>query len=437
MTPAELWTLELDKAAAGRKPTGRPAGLWGRLAVWRAVLLGVPAWLVTAALVARDPSDPPPGEGWAALHGEIANRTTPLLDLLIAQAPETPILLLGRPHRGLAAVAGLFAARGLPAPRLFRPWRFDDALATLRELRDVLTAGFHLAAARPRPLPPTREMAAIVYRLAQGLASRRWALRQGGIGTVVFGHTGLADTSLLELGLQAAGARTVHWVHGVSQGWNFTGLSTRAVFQSESDARWHRGLGGYGTTTALKARPAKPLREGEGWLLLSNRAHPMDPDYQARGLRAEINLLRGVARAADMAGQPRVGVTWKPHPVLYSLPAIVQTSALAEARRLGFTLWDPDNRDLAGARAFAFIITSPSTAAIDMLRLGKLPVIFGPPGDPACAVAQIPTRTKDAPALAALAAELTDPARWRARYDAAWKAVGPGRKPDWADLIKP
>jgi hypothetical protein len=253
---------------------------------------------------------------------------------------------------------------------------------------------------------------------------------------VVFGHTGLADTSLLELGLKAAGARTVHYVHGVSQGWNFTGLSDLAVFQCDSDARWHRALGGYGGTVVLKAKPA-PCPDGTGWLLLSNRAHPMDPDYQARGLRAEVALLRSVARAADIARQPRAAVTWKPHPVLYSLPAIVQSSALAEGRRLGFTLWDPDNRDLSGARAFAVVITSPSTAAIDMLRLGKLPIVFGDPGDPACAVAQIPARAKDAPSLAIMAAELADPERWRARFDAAWKAVGPGRKPDWADLIKP
>ncbi len=437
MTPARLWTLELDKAAAGRSPTGRPVGLAGRWAMWRAVLLGVPAWLATALLFGREPSDPTPGP-WAALHGEIANRTIPLLDLLTAQAPETPILLLGRPQRSLAAVGVLFAGRGLKPPRLFRPWTLGDALTTFGELVSVLTEGFHVAAARPAPLPPTREMAAIVYRLAQGLASRRWALRQGRTaGTVVFGHTGLADTSLLELGLQAAGARTVHHVHGVSQGWNFTGVSTLAVFQCESDARWHHALGGYGQTTALSTEAAEPHPDGKGWLVLSNRAHPMDPGYQARGLKAEVDLLRGVARAADLAGQPHSAVTWRPHPIFHSLPPSVQAMARREGERLGFVFWDPAGADLSAARDFALVVVSPSTAAIDMLRLGKLPVVFGDPGDPSGAVAQIPARAKDAPALAALAAELADPAQWQARYDAAWKAVGPGRKPDWPDLVAP
>lgn len=437
MIPAQLWTLELDKAAAGRPPAGRPMGLAGRWAMWRAAPLGVLSWLATALLFGRDPADPPPGP-WAALHGEIANRTTPLLDLLIAQAPRTPILLLGRPQRSLPAVAVLFAGRGLNQPQLFRPWTLGDALATLGELIGVLTEGFHVVAARPAPLPPGREMVAIVYRLAQGLASRRWARRQGqAAGTVVFGHTGLADTSLLELGLQAAGARTVHHVHGVSQGWNFTGVSSLAVFQCDSDARWHRALGGYGRTTALKTKAAKPHPEGSGWLLLSNRAHPMDPDYQARGLKAEVGLLRGVARAADLAGVPHSAITWRPHPIFHSLPPSVQAMARREGERLGLVFWDPADGELAAARDFGLVVVSPSTAAIDMLRLGKLPVVFGHAGDPASAVAQIPVRAKDAPALAALAAELADPARWQARYEAAWKAVGPGRKADWADLIKP
>jgi hypothetical protein len=391
---------------------------------------------MAALLFGRDPSQPPAGP-WAALHGEVENRTRPLLDLLIAQAPETPILLLGRPQRSLGAVTALFAGRGLKAPRLYRPWTFGDAVATYRDLIGLLTEGFHVAAARPSPLPPTREMAAIVYRLAQGLASRRWALRQGReAGVVVFGHTGLADTGQLELGLQAAGARTVHYVHGVSKGWDFTGLSNLAVFQSESDARWHRALGGYGKTTALKAKAASGLPGGQGWLLLSNRAHPMDPDYQARGLKAEVALLRSVTRAADLAGVARSQVTWRPHPIFHSLPARIQRIARREGERLGLAFWDPaEPGGLDRARDFALVVVSPSTAAIDMLRLGKLPVLFSDPGDPACAVAQIPCKAKDAPALAAMAAELADPARWQARYDAAWKAVGPGRKPDWPDLV--
>ena len=435
MTPAELWTLELDKAAAGAKPGGRPAGLYGWLAVYAAILLGGPAWLATALLFGRDPSDPPPGP-WAALHGEVENRTRPLLDILAAEAPDTPILLLGRPHRSLAAVAALFAGRGLPKARLFRPWSLGDAVATLGEFLVAISAGYRVAAARPAPLPPPVEMAGIVYRLGLGLACRRWAARQGGkAGVVVFGHTGLADTSLLELGLQAAGARTAHYVHGISKGWDFTGLSSRAVFQCDSDARWHRALGGYGETTALRAEPAEPRPGGEGWLLLSNRAHPMDPAYQANGLAAELALLESVAQAADLAGQPRGEVTWRPHPVFASLPAAERAAALAAGERLGLRFWDPAGPGLEAAGDHGLVIVSPSTAAIDMLRLGKLPVIFGAVASPESAVAQFPCRAETASALATLAAELAEPAHWRSCYDAAWAAVGPSRKPAWTDLV--
>lgn len=436
MTPAQLWTLELDKAAAGRPPAGPACGLAGRLAVLSGAALGLPAWLAAAVLHGRDPARPPPGP-WAALHGEVENRTRPLLDLLAAQAPATPILLLGRPQRSLAAVAALFEGRGLALPRLYRPWTLGDGVATFARLLRMLSEGAAVAAARPGPPPPAREMAAIVYRLAQGLASQRWARRQGGAaGTVVFGHTGLADTSQLELGLQAAGARTVHDVHGISKGWDFTGVSDLAVFQCESDARWHADLGGYGRTLALRTEPAPGRPEGEGWLLLSNRAHPMDPAYQAGGVAAEIALLRMTAQAAALSGAPGPAVTWRPHPVFHGLPAADRAALKAEAERLGIGFWDPaEPGGLDRARAFALVVVSPSTAAIDMLRLGKLPVLLGDAGDPRGAVAQFPARAMDAPGLAALAAELSDPARWAAAYDAAWTAVGPGRKPDWSDLV--
>jgi hypothetical protein len=438
MTPAELWTLELDKAAAGAKPDGRPAGLFGWLAVYMAILLGAPAWLATAVLFGRDPSDPPPSEAWAALHGEVENRTRPLLDILAAEAPDTPILLLGRPHRSLAAVAALFAGRGLPKARLFRPWSLGDAVATIGEFLATISAGYRVAAARPGPLPPPAEMVAIVFRLGLGLASRRWAARQGGrAGVVIFGHTGLADTSLLELGLQAAGVRTVHYVHGVSKGWDFTGVSSRAVFQCDSDARWHLALGGYGEATAFRAKPTEPRPEGQGWLLLSNRAHPMDPDYQASGLKAELALLESLAEAADLAGQPRAEVTWRPHPIFAALPAAQKSALLAACERLGLRFWDPSGAGLEAARDYQFVVVSPSTAAIDMLRLGKLPIIFGRAGNPSSAIAQFPCQAEDARSLAALASELADTARWRVRYGEAWEAVGPGRKPGWTDLIRP
>lgn len=430
----DLWRLEISKALEGADPRIGPRTPGTRL---RFVLAAAGALIALARTILEtlpDPARLPIGaRRIVALHGEIANRTLHLINALAAEAPATPILLLGRPKGSLAQVRAAFRERGLTDPVLVRPWSPAAALAALPDLLRNLARGAPILEAVSPPLA-LREQTAIAYRVALGTVSERWAKSAGdGVEAAIFGHTGLADTSLLERGLQACGARTVHWAHGVTQGWNFAGRSDLAVFQCESDARWQAALGGYGAARAFPAARPALISGGEGWLLLSNLAHPMNPTFQAHGVRDEIALLRTVAEAAGEAG---AAVTWKPHPVLYDLAPQVRDPVMLEARRLGLVEWDRADRSLAGAARFATIISTPSTAALDVLRLGGLPIIFGlGDTDPAAALARFPIQVTDARGLVDAVIRLSDPTARSAAFDAAWRAVGPGRIPRLGDLF--
>jgi hypothetical protein len=430
----DLWRLEISKALEGVDPVTGPRTPGARLRFSLAAVGALMALVRTILGTLPDPARLPVGaRRIAALHGEIANRTIHLIAALAAEAPATPILLLGRPKGSLAQVRVAFRERGLAEPLLVRPWSLTAALAALPDVVRDLARGAPILEAVSPPLA-LREQTAIAFRMALGAVSERWARSAGeGVEAAVFGHTGLADTSLLERGLQACGARTVHWVHGVTQGWNFTGRSDLALFQCESDARWHAALGGYGAVRALPAVRPAPIAGGQGWLLLSNLAHPMNPSFQAHGVRAEIDLLRAVAEAASEAG---AAVTWKPHPVLYDLAPAVRDPVMHEARRLGLVEWDRADRSLAGAARFATVISTPSTAALDVLRLGGLPIIFGlGDTDPAAAVAKFPIHATDARGLVEAASRLSDPAARSAAFESAWRAIGPGRTPRLEDLF--
>lgn len=420
--PDDLWALELAKArqAAGPDTPTAASGFWP------AALLGLAAWARTVLFTPA--GDVLPGTNLvAAMHGEIANRTRHLIAALAAEASDAPILLLGRAQLGRAALRAQLAEAGVRGP-LVRPFDLFSAVASLPAIlrrlgegrRAVCAAGWH---------PAARDLAAICFRVALGETHARWAAVHIGSGprTVVFGHTGVADSHLLERALQAKGARTVHWVHGVSLGLNFVGGSDLAVFQCGSDARWHRKLGGYGRCESLPAPAPAPAPGGEGWLLLSNLVHPMNPDFRRHGVAGEAALLEAVAAAAGDARK-----VWKPHPILASLDPAVRSDIETRAAALGFARW-PEAQPLDQARDFAVIVSTPSTVALDVLKFGVLPVLYGGAGlDPSSALAQLPLKAETVDELRSVARQASDRA---ALFQSAWTAVAPGREPALADLV--
>lgn len=436
LDPAVLgdpWRLELAKARHGAPDT--PGAAASPLVFWSAAAIALGQ---LARTMLSGAGDPPPADGGAAvaLHGELSNRTLPLIGVLASDRPDMPVVLLGRPRQSLAATRAIFRARGLAADRLIRPWSPGAALAALpamlRRLRDgARTMG------QASWRPGLREQAAIAYRVLLGEVSARWMVSSGWRpATVLFGHTGPADANALEQALRQGGTRTLHWVHGVSLGLNFAGLSDVAVLQCGSDAAWHQALGGYGRCRVLTAPRPEPRPHGQGWLLMSNLAHPMNPGFQLHGPRDELALLGAIAQAADLSGVARSAVTWKPHPVIQSLPAATRQTLEDAARDLGLSPWPHPVRALERAADFAVVITTPSTAALDVLRLGKLPIVHGLAGaDPMSAIARLPVQTATPEALARAVAALADETAWRAAFDAAWTDVAPGRPPSLDDLL--
>lgn len=415
--PDDLWALELAKA---RQAAG-PEALSGGGGFWSAALLGFAAWARTVLLTPSG-GDVPKAPLVAALHGEVANRTRHLLAALAREAPTAPVILLGRPQLPPADLRKAFLTAGVHGPLI---WPFDlvSALralpAILRRLREGAAV---LAVAAWRPAP--RDLAAICFRMALGETSAVWVRRHvpTGPSTVVFGHTGVADSHLLERAIQRQGARTVHWVHGVSLGLNFVGGSNLAVFQCGSDARWHEALGGYGRAASLPADPPQPASGGEGWLVLSNLVHPMNADFRRHGVAGEVALLEAVAAAAGKARK-----VWKPHPILASLDVDTRTAIERRAVELGFTRWR-EGDPLSGARDFAVVVSTPSTVALDVLKLGVLPILYGGGDlDPHSAIAQLPLK-------ASSAAELKRAASAPADFTATWAAIAPAREPTLADF---
>lgn len=416
--PDDLWALELAKARQAAGPDAPSAGG----GFWPGALLGLAAWARTLLTNLVGPGLPE-APLVAALHGEMANRTRHLIAALAAEAPDAPVLLLGRPQLSAAGLVSTFRAAGLRGP-LIRPYDLASAVQALPAILRRLGQG-RAALATADWRPPPRDLAAICFRMALGETSAAWTRRHvpQGHRTVIFGHTGVADSHLLERALQSQGARTVHWVHGVSLGLNFVGGSDLAYLQCGSDARWHQRLGGYRATLSLPAEPPKPATGGEGWLLLSNLVHPMNPDYRRHGVAGEAAVLEAVARAAGDARK-----VWKPHPILASLPAEVRHAIEARAADLGFERW-PADAPLSRARDFAVVVSTPSTVALDMLKLGVLPILYGGGFDPDSAIAQLPLKADSAADLEQAAAGLR-----HADFAAAWSVIAPARQPTLAEL---
>ena len=168
-----------------------------------------------------------------------------------------------------------------------------------------------------------------------------------------------------------------------------------------------------------------------GVLLLSNLAHPMNPGFQRFGLRDEMMLLAVVGEAARMLGASAQPLRWKPHPVIADLAPGIRDALRACAVQHGFEEVPADHPVEAVAQRSHWVVTSPSTVALDLLRAGCLSIVLDPQGSVLdTALAGLPRAACDARGLAALCRDL-DPLDSHARaLAAAVAAVGPARALD-------
>ena len=432
--PLSPAALELAKAglgegeiACGLAEGAAPVrGLGWVLRFW---LLAGLAWASVLAALLRFPGRGglPAGRRWVALHAEVSNRTRPLLEAMRVGEPADGLLVLGFPRHPLPKLRRAWAPwLGSGALPLVRPVSLVAFLVSTRQAWRALAGASRLAASCP-VTPRARDLMAMLARLVLGEASAQWWAKHGGGDLVTFGHTGTADTTLLELAQQAKGAGTVHVVHGVSAGRNFLGRSNVAILRCGHDADWHARLGGYGRCEWLPARPPAWKRGNGGLLLLSSFAHPMYLGYRLHGIAEESALLRAVAEAAGLAGID-APMTWLPHPASSLLAASEREALRALAASLGF-LDAPSGqgfRELAAQSRW--VVSSESTVVIELMADGQLPVMWPSPwGEPEAALGSYPSRALSA---AELARELLgDDASREAGLARAWDALRPGLSP--------
>jgi hypothetical protein len=429
------WSLMQALAAAGEPVKGLDrARLGARLRFLAAAAVGFATWKLA---LLRDPGGgdlPVDAQVLFAVHPEETNRTGHVMRLLAAQAPRTPLILLGRPMTRRAGALAVLDANGLKPSGATRPYDWRAALTSFPRFLASLGPGMATAATAPFELP-FREQSAQVFRRAMGLAAEAWWTRRGLTPrTVVFGHCGLADTAPLERAMQAGGTRTVHWLHGLTAGHVYVGVSNALVTQCGHDAEWHRALGGYGEARAFPLPRPAFRAAGEGMVVLTNFTHPVHPTFAIHGARDELVLMQVMAQAADRLKLPRAAVVWRPHPVLYSLSSGIQEAVRASLAAHGFRAWPSGERSFDRVAAFGVIVSTPSGAALDVLRLGRLPVIAAPdPIDPDHVLARFPLVGRTAGEIAA-AVGVSRSSMAAGLYEGAWSGIAPGAVPAYSDL---
>jgi len=446
-TPADLIDTRLLRFEFG----GTPQLGWGerfRLALCAAgALLAAIASVVLVALRREPCSLPPDASTLYAVHAENATRTRGLWRLVQGEikagiAARAAVLVLGRPLGGaqsLRQTAAVAAACGVPPDRvqLIRPASLAALLAALPSALAALCAAVSVTAAFARFsgwLPGRKDLTSIYYRIVWGQVHRAWLRRQPGCPErVIFGHSGIGDTTLLEQALQSRGARTVHLLHGAVNGPYLDGISDVAHCQCGADAASLSRWSAYRQARhSPMARPAgaAPARDSQ-WLLLTNLLHPLAPDFQRFGTRSELLLLDQVAAACRLLDLPAAAVSWKPHPTFSLLPQAVRAAMAAAVRGHGFRQWE-EGRPFQDCRDAAVILSTVSTSYLDVLRLGRVAMLYSAlPWDRTQFAASLPPHllAADAAALAALYRRLSSPELHARDFDEAWNALSPG-EPD-------
>lgn len=375
-----------------------------------------------------------------AVHGEWSNRTRHLLGQIGPDLAPSAILVLGRPQTPLSDLQKRWSARLQPAllPALVVPASASAALRALPQLLASLRKGLAHSAATPYR-PALRAHAALVFRVLLGGVMAQWWRDHGPAhATVLFGHTGTGDTAQLEKAMQGKSCKTTHVVHGLCTGPNFAGFSNHAHFHCALDAQRYSALQQYGHCSAHRATMPQVQRGDKGLLLLTNYAHPMNPGYQAQGLADELQLLRSVAELAGEMGEPAQPLQWKPHPAIGQLPATQQATLRREAQALGYVEITDPTQTLPAARGALWVLTTPSTMAVDLLSAGCLPIVLDVQASASDdAVGQMPSCLRTIGQLRASLPKWQTQAAYAAMFETVWERIGPAREPSASELTSP
>jgi hypothetical protein len=406
------------------------ASLFLRLRYRLSVGVAMAAWLLTLIRHGWGNKLPPEASGGLiiAVHGEVSNRTGHVLAAAAKSGSVAAAIVLGRPKSALRDISREWASKfGLVDVRACRPISLTAAFKSMPEMIRQVQAGAAILGDTGYSAPWSDEIA-VLYRMCLGTCSRAWWREQTpSTAVVVYGHTGLADTSMLEAEQQAGGARTVHWAHGISGGWNFAGYSDLGLFRCGYDAIVHRGLPGYGKTASIDLpKPVRSGREGTQWLLLTNYAHPTNPFSGHGAIDLEIATVRLAADAAKRSGVDVGDLLWRPHPMFWSMPSEIIKRVMADTAATGIRMPRP-NDPVPMFKTFRTVLCTPSTAALEVLREGILPVIVAPHRLPeGSAYSAFPLHVADAETLVRAIAEIDDAEAENRLYDEAWRRIAPG-----------
>ncbi len=363
-----------------------------------------------------------------SIHGEISNRTRHVLAAAGQATPCPAIIILGRPTESLASLKVRFSSQfGIVAPTLHRPISIGSALRSLPDLFKLVGSGINISSDTGFK-PRWRDEIAVLYRMCAGsCATAWWAQQSVAAGAVIYGQSGLADTSMLERAQQETGCKTVHWVHGLTGGWNFAGYSDLGLFQCGHDADLHSRLPEYGETGFLALpRPDYCPGKGRNWLLLTNYAHPSNPFHSHGAVDFEIEVIRMAAEAALKSDAKPENLIWRPHPAFWSLAEATRARVLASLKGTGITLSGPGS-DPPHYADYQTILCTLSTVALDVLIAGSLPVIVAPHAlNPDTAYVGFPFHAADSDQLAAAADALSDSATAASSYEDTWDRIRPG-----------
>lgn len=416
--------LGLARALLGKHSRNREFPLQ-----FMASLLG---WVILCLLVLRHKGSKPSTridtkDNIFAIHGEDATRTRHAVSLA-AQDPAPTILLLGRPSANIAQASHKMD----PNLRLPRHTRFLRPLSIWACIKG-LKSGLKQSLDGAKWLKVTglrlgfRDRLAMTYRVMQGAAHAAWWRdHTTPARLVLFGHTGNADTSLLERAMQEAGLKTVHLVHGTGQGWAFAGMSNVALFHSGADASTASRLPAYGRCCHISMAQPKLVTGDERWLLLTSYTHPLNAEYALRGPAADIGVIEWVAQAAKALGQPPDQVLWRPHPMLVQTHADAQAALRTAVEKAGFHPW-PNDMNYEKMAKFGTVITTPSTTLTDAMRLGVLPVMAATaPIQSDLIYGKYPLIARDVDQLRAALWMTKHPARRAELFAQAWRKIQPG-----------
>lgn len=376
------------------------------------------------------------------LHAEDSTRTRHLRGALerwlrAGEAPP-PVLLLGRPSASVEdALAALDANGDLAGLKVFRPLSFGSFVRALGLAISLLTQGASSTRTFTGALS-FRDRVAISYRMVQGAVHYRWwqsAVGKREPGQAVLGHTGTADVTRLEMAMQHSGLTTAHAVHGANVGWSFAGISDVAQFNSAADARLGASLPAYTRCLHLPLdRPA--LSPGNGdWALLTSYTHPLQPGLSTDGAEPDCQVVEWVRAAAEAMGQDAARIFWRPHPQIANVPAHMRLRLEEAVAAAGFVRW-PEELPYTALAQFTAVVTTPSTAMLDALRLGQPAIVAALlPLQRDLVYTAHPLTVQGEAGLREALTMLTDERQRTALFERAWHAIEPGAALDLKSLL--